>query len=54
MRPRNLMRRTLLISAVTLSPVTVVATSVTAAAAAQTYYVAPNGSDGAAGTLSAP
>jgi hypothetical protein len=48
--------RALLISAVMVSPAAVVAVSaaVSNAAAGQVYYVAPNGSDSAAGTQAAP
>ncbi|MGI5149416.1 right-handed parallel beta-helix repeat-containing protein [Plantactinospora sp. CA-294935] len=45
---------TLLIAALTVNPIPVVAASTTVAAAAQTYYVAPNGNDSAAGTQAAP
>jgi hypothetical protein len=48
--------RALLISAVTVSPIAIVAASaaVSSAAAGNVYYVAPAGNDGAAGTQAAP
>ncbi|MEV6845670.1 right-handed parallel beta-helix repeat-containing protein [Actinoplanes sp. NPDC051411] len=48
--------RTLLVSAVLVSPVVIVAgtAAVSSAASATVYYVAPNGNDGAAGTQAAP
>jgi Protein of unknown function (DUF1565) len=55
MRASAIVRRALLISAVTVAPVAVVATFAGVShAAGATYYVAPNGSDSAAGTQSAP
>ncbi len=52
MRPSRIVMRALLISAVTVGPVAIVVG--TAAAAGAVYYVAPNGSDTAAGTQAAP
>ncbi|MCX3290194.1 pectate lyase, partial [Streptomyces sp. NEAU-H22] len=48
--------RALLVSAVTAGSITMVPSSASAsdAAAGNTYYVAPNGDDSAAGTLAAP
>ena len=56
MKRVKIVARAVLISAVTITPIAIVANSATVshAAAAAVYYVAPNGSDSAAGTLAAP
>ncbi len=56
MKSMKLVTRALLISAVTLSPIAIVPCSaaVGSSAAGTAYYVAPNGSDSAAGTQAAP
>jgi len=56
MQLARIVTRTLLIAAVTVTPIAIVASSATVsqAAAAMVYYVAPNGNDSAAGTQSAP
>jgi pectate lyase-like protein len=56
MRHAKIARRTVLASAVTVSSILLITSppAVRNAAAAQAYYVAPNGSDSAAGTLAAP
>jgi hypothetical protein len=56
MRPAKRVGRALLMSAVMVTPVVIVDSSaaVSSAAAANVYYVAPNGSDSAAGTQAAP
>src|SRR5690348_11019257 len=55
MKPPKIVTRALLISAVTVTPIAVVATTEGVShAAANVYYVSPSGSDSAAGTQSAP
>ena len=56
MKRSNAVLRALLVSAVVAAPIAVVAswTAVSNAAAGKMYYVAPNGSDTAAGTQAAP
>jgi hypothetical protein len=54
MHRAKLATRALLMSVVTAGPVALLAISVGDAAAAQNYYVAPGGNDGAAGTQAAP
>src|SRR3954452_19692000 len=54
MHRAKLETRALLMSVVTAGPVALLAISVGDAAAAQNYYVAPGGNDGAAGTQAGP
>src|SRR5690348_10793782 len=56
MKPRTIVARTILISAVTVTPIAAVAATaaVSNAAGGNVYYVAPDGNDGAVGSQAAP